>query len=190
MDCKKLTSPASLFLGLVLLTIACQAPEFFRLTLIGPSQGPVRSNFVPPRDVIRVEVGRPLPLESFHAGPNKLAAVEVFVNGQPIRAEETAGQPAFPVNLASVQVLTRDQPSAGNLAGLAYPSGPCRNLARQGGAVQTNALDLRYPATHWSVCHVWVGLIPGAYDLSVVAIDQTGERGEPVVQRIEVTGAP
>lgn len=176
--------------GLVLLTIACQAPELFRLTLIGPAQGPVRSNFVPPRDVIRVEVGRPLPLESFHAGSNKLAGVEVFVNGQPVRAEETAGPSAFPVNLALVQVLTRDQPSAGNLAGLAYPSGACRSLARQGGAVQTNALDLRYPSTHWSVCHVWVGRIPGTYELSVVAIDQTGERGEPVVQRIEVTGAP
>jgi hypothetical protein len=190
MNRQKLTSPVPWLLGLVLLTIACQAPEFFQLTLIGPDQGPVRSNFVPPRDVIRVQVGRPLPLESFHAGSNKLAAVEVFVNGQPVRAEETAGQPAFPVNLAAVEVLTRDRPPAGNLAGLAYPSAPCRSLARQGGVVQTNALELRYPASHWSVCHVWIALVPGVYDLSVVAIDQTGQRGEPIVQRIEVSGAP
>ena len=171
---------------LALLTMACQLSEFINFSSIGPAATGVRSNFVPPREIIQVEVGQPWPIESYHISKNKLEKVEIFVNGQPIRAEKTSGQPTFPEGLATVQGLIRGRPAREAFTVLKFPAAACRILLDKGGPEQTNSLELKFPSSTWSVCHIWLGYIPGTYDLSVVATDKAGQKGEAIVQRIEV----
>ncbi len=179
----KRSTPTILFATiLALLTIACQ---FFESTSLDTSGGP-HSNFVPPRAIIQVDVGELRPIESYHISKNKLGAVEIFVNGQPVRAEETSGQPTFPMELAAVQVLDRGRPAPEAFTMLKFPAATCRILLKKGGSVQTNSLPLKYPSSNWSVCHIWIGHIPGIYDLKVVATDKAGQEGKEIVQRIEV----
>ncbi len=172
---------------LVLLTMACQLSEFINFSSTGPAAtGVPRSNFVPPREIIQVDVGEPWPIESYHISKNKLGAVEIFVNGQPIRAEETSGQPTFPTELATVQALIRGRIAEPSFTVLKFPAATCRILLEKGGPEQTNSLALKYPSSTWSVCHIWIGHIPGAYDLKVVATDKAGQESKEIVQRIEV----
>ncbi len=167
---------------LALLTIACQISETISLD----TSSVPHSNFVPPRAIIQVEVGQPWPIESYHISKNKLDVVEIFVNGQPLRAEETSGQPTFSTELATVQVLDRGRPVHEAFTVLEFPAAICQTLLEKGGPVQTNSLALKYPSSTWSVCHIWIGHIPGIYDLSVVATDKADQKGEAIVQRIEV----
>lgn len=178
----------SAVLGLALLTLSCQSLPGFEI--FGGEEvsaaGQPRSHFVPPQQTIQVRVGQPLPLESYHISRNKLSSIKIFINGQPLRTEETAGQSPFPMELAQAQVLVRDQPPEANLQALTFPSFTCRNLIDKGGPVQRNSLDLEFPSSNWTVCHIWIGRVPGTYDLSLVATDRAGQEGEPIVQRIEV----
>lgn len=144
------------------------------------------SNFVEARQTIRAQVGQPLAIASYHRGEGKLTAVETSINGQPLRSETTAGQPTFPDALATAQVLVGGQPAQVSLQSLTFPSPACQHLLSFGGPVQTNSLPLYPPSSGWTVCHVWVGQTPGIYDLSLVAVDEAGRRGKPIVQRIEV----
>jgi hypothetical protein len=173
--------------GLTFLLVGCQSlPGFNIFETSEPDADAPRSNFVPPRRDIQVGVGQLLPIESYHMGSTKLMTVEIAINGQPIRAEATAGQPnAFPEYLAITQVLVVGQPAQPAFEGLPFPAPVCRNELHDG-PMQTNALLLTPPSSAQTVCHVWIGRIPGTYDLSLVAVDEMGRRGEPIVQRIEV----
>jgi hypothetical protein len=53
-------------------------------------------------------------------------------------------------------------------------------------AVQFDRLTSPFPNTTWNVSLIWIGHTPGTYDLSLVVTDETGHKGEPIVQRIEV----
>lgn len=145
------------------------------------------SNFVDARQTLHAQVGQPLAIASYHRGEGKLTAVETSINGQPLRSEATAGQPnTFPDPLATAQVLVSGQPAQVSLQTVTFPSLACQHLLTFGGPVQTNSLPLSPPSSAWTVCHVWVGQTPGTYDLSLVAVDEAGRKGEPIVQRIEV----
>ena len=176
-------------ISLTLLTTACQSLPGFNI--FSDSQetdgaAPV-SNFVDARQNIQVGAGEPLALASYHRGERKLTALETSINGQPLRSEATAGQAnTFPDNLATAPVLVGGQPAQTNFQQLTFPSPTCQNLLTAGGPVQTNSLPLHPPSSVWTVCHVWIGQTPGTYDLSLVAVDEAGRKGEPIVQRIEV----
>jgi hypothetical protein len=182
---------ASLFFvtSLTFLTTACQSLPGFNIfsdTQETDETAPV-SNFVDARQTLRAQVGQPLAIASYHRGEGKLTAVETSINGQPLRSEATAGQPnTFPDALATAQVLVSGQPAQVSLQPLTFPSPACQHLLTFGGPVQTNSLPLYPPSSAWTVCHVWVGQTPGMYDLSLVAVDEAGRKGEPIVQRIEV----
>lgn len=177
-----------LIIGLTLWLTGCQPlPGFKIFTGVESDQTAPQSKFVSPRPVIQVGVDQPLPLETQHTGSDKLASVEVFVNGQPLRAEATAGQSnVFPEILATAQVLVRDHSPETALPAVKFQSSACRLLQQFGRTIQTNLLPLPYPNSRWTVCHIWTGHIPGTYDLSIVATDVQGRKGQPIVQHIEV----
>jgi hypothetical protein len=191
--------------GLALLTTACQSLPGFNLfsATQEPDPNAPRSNFVAAQEVLLTNAGQPVLIESHHIGVTRVTTVEIAINNQPLRSEATAGQAnVFPQDLATVQVLARGQPTQANLQSLrianlqpldptqgnalASLSPACQELLRSGGPVQTNILTPDTPSARWTVCHLWMGHVPGTYDLSIVAIDEAGRRGEPVTQRIEV----
>ncbi|HRV92473.1 MAG TPA: hypothetical protein P5526_09960 [Anaerolineae bacterium] len=155
-----------LLLGLAVLTLGCQSlldvelPSFF-----GSESEPSwpHSTFVPPTKRTQILQGQPVELETYHLSPNKLTQIEIAVNGQPLRSEETAGAAAFPAGLLNVQVRRDD-----------------------GGLIQTARVTPVLSATTQTVSLVIVGTTPGSYDLSLVAVDEAGQKGEAVTQRIEV----
>jgi hypothetical protein len=176
-------------LSLTLVITACQSlPGFniFSSTAASDEAKPI-SNFVDLRQSIRVGVGEPLAMASYHRGYTKLSALQISVNGQPVRSEATAGQPnTFPDTLAAVQVLVWGQPPRISLQQVNFPSPACQYLRQAGGPVQANPLPLAPSSSVWTVCHIWIGHTPGTYDLSLVAVDDAQRAGEPIVQRIEV----
>jgi hypothetical protein len=198
--------PKFLAIGLILLTTACQTLPGFNLfsATQEPDPNAPRSNFVAAQGVLLTNAGQPVLIESHHIGVTKLMTVEITINNQPPRTEATAGQAnVFPQDLATIQVLERDQPTQPNLQSLRIASNlqffdavqdqslaslspACQELLRSGGPIQANVLTSDTPSSRWTVCHLWIGRVPGTYDLSVVAIDEAGRRGQPVVQRIEV----
>lgn len=186
---KRSTLILFLTLSLALFTTACQSLPGFNIFSGEPGSDEARpvSNFVDPRQSIQVGVGEPLAIASYHRGYTKLSALQISVNGQPVRSEATAGQPTtFPDTLAAAQVLVWGQPAQASLEQVSFPSPTCQYLGQAGGPVQANPLPLAPPSSVWTVCHIWTGHIPGTYDLSLVAVDDAQRAGEPIVQRIEV----
>ena len=175
--------------GLLLFLTGCEVPEdgFGLLGTGSAVAGAPRSNFVSERQVLRVRVGEPTPIESYHlSGPNKLGKLEIFVNGQLVKSEQTDGSLAFPDTLATVQVLERGRPDQPDFAILEFPAPACNRLLVKGGPAAAHLLEREFPASTWTVCHVWIGHIPGTYDLSLRVTDRTGQPGEMITQRIEV----
>jgi hypothetical protein len=186
--CIKLTLISSIAISLIIFATACQSLPGFNIfgTTAEPDADAPRSNFVPPRRDIQVGVDQLLPIESYHIGSTKLMTVEIAINGQPLRAEATAGQAnTFPENLAIAQVLVVGQPPQADLPQLSFPASVCRNELHDG-PVQINMLTLTPPSSAQTVCHIWIGRIPGTYNLSLVAVDTMGRRGQPITQTIEV----
>lgn len=199
-----------LFSALILLTsltTACQSLPGLNLFSAAQeaNQNAPRSNFVAAQEVLLTSIDRPVLIESYHIAATRIVTVEVSINRQPPRAEATAGQAnVFPPDLATLQVLKRGQPAQAGLQAILMaqsgqspdetanpyaqnsPSPACQQLLRSGGPVQTNVLTADTSSSRWTVCHIWVGRVPGTYDLSVAAVDETGLRGDPVTQRIEV----
>lgn len=155
-----------LLLGLAVLTLGCQSvldvelPDFFSST---PQVSWPHSTFVPPTKRTQIVKGQAVELETYHLSPDKLTRIEIAVNGQPLRSEETAGLAAFPAGRLNVQVRGDD-----------------------GGLIQTAQVTPVLSATKQTVSLVVVGTTLGSYDLSVVAFDGSGQAGEAAVQRIEV----
>lgn len=200
----------TLFFALILLTsltTACQSLPGLNLFSAAQesNQNAPRSNFVAAQEVLLTSVDQPVLIESYHIAATKIVTVEVSINHQPPRAEATAGQAnVFPPDLATLQVLERGRPAQAALQSLLAaqsdqssgetanpyaqnsPSPACQELLRSGGPAQTNVFTPDISSSRWTVCHIWVGRVPGTYDLSVAAVDETGLRGDPVTQRIEV----
>lgn len=178
-----------LALSLTLLFTACQSLPGFNIFSNAPASEAAKpvSNFVDPRQSIRVGVDEPLGIASYHRGYTKLSALQISINGQPVRSEATAGQPnTFPGTLATSEILVWGQPPQVSLERVSFPSPACQYLRRADGPVQTNPLPLTPPSSVWTVCHIWIGHTRGTYDLSLVAVDDAQRAGEPIVQRIEV----
>jgi len=150
--------------GLIIITMACQTLNNLNITGTSvptptPQSWP-HSTFVPPRKHVQVPAEQRLQIDSYHASTTNLEAVEIFVNGQKLVPEETAatGQTGtFPRDLADVQLRTEDDEPTANA-----------------------------PTAGKKITLIWVGHVPGTYELKMVATDASGRTGNPIVQLIEV----
>ena len=181
-----------LVVGLLLGLTGCEVPEnrFGLLGGGGSAQGAPHSNFVSATRILRVMVGQPVPIESYHlTHSGKLGQLEIFVNDQPVTSEQTGGEVVFPEYLAELEVLQRGRPAQPAFSLLEFPAPACRRLLTTGGPVKAYIIEREFPAAYWTVCHVWIGFKPGTYDLSLQVTDLEGRQGEKITQRIEVLGA-
>ena len=189
-------------IGLILLLTACEVPD----TLGPPGSGPRPSSVLasayklieragsqsieytkfPAQKVYRIGAGKYLDLESYHLSRNsKFGRVDIWVNGQLVRSEQAGGPAAFPDYLGEMQVLGWvDEGNPPEF--LIFPSSTCPRVGPMNQMRRLNPVDLEYPAAAWSLCHTWIGLVPGTYELKMQATDLAGVKGEPIVQRIEV----
>jgi len=117
------------------------------------------STFVPLRNTVQVEVGKPLIMESRHIGPAQLQQVTIAINDPD---DPDGNVTTFPPELATVRVLNEDQLLSTDIA--------------------TPAL----PTKDWTLSLQWVGFTPGTYNLTLQATDVDGKQSDPVTQRIEV----
>jgi hypothetical protein len=178
-----------LVVGLLLWLTGCEVPEdrFGLLGAGGPAEGAPHSNFVSATRILRVKVGQPIPIESYHlTHSGKLGQLEIFVNDQPVTSEQTGGEVVFPEYLAELEVLQRGRPAQPAFSLLEFPAPTCRRLLTTGGPVKVHVIEREFPAAYWTVCHVWIGFKPGTYDLSLRATGRNGQPGEMITQRIEV----
>lgn len=154
--------------GLAVLTLGCQSLLDIELPTFGQTADAEmswpHSTFVPPTKRVQIFTGQALELETYHLSPEQLTDIQIFVNGQPLRSEETAGSTAFPDRLLNVQVRSGED----------------------GRLVQTARVTPALPTSEETVSVVVIGNTPGRYDLSLVAADEAGQEGTPIVQRIEV----
>ena len=176
-------------ISMLLWLTGCEVPED-RLSLLASGEsvkGVSLSNFVSAYRVLPIRLGQPIPIESYHLDRDgRLGTLEIFVNDQPVKSEQT-GLTAFPDNLATLQVLLRDRPAAQPaFALLEFPAPACERLSVTGGPARAHVVERAFPSSTWTVCHVWVGYIPGVYDLSLRITDRDGKQGEMITQRIEV----
>jgi hypothetical protein len=187
-------SKMSLWLGvgLAFFTLACQTLTDLAVGNAAlPTPTPIawpHSAFVPPLERSQVLVGEPLALETHHLTrmTNQLNTLRFFVNGQPIRTEETADQVTFPPNLASFYIVTVEQPEQALLANVEPFLPPtCQDVLEQEGVVLHSPLS-QYPSSDWNVCYIWIGHVPGTYDVSMQVVDSAGDESEIIIQRIEV----
>jgi hypothetical protein len=179
-------------LGLAVFTLACQTLTDLAVTNATlPTPTPIawpHSAFVPPLERSQVMLGEPLALETHHLTrmTDQLIALRILVNGQPIRTEETAGQVTFPPELATFHIVTVEQPEQVVLADVEPFLPPtCQDVLEQEGVVLHSPLS-RYPSSDWNVCYIWVGHVPGTYDVSMQVVDSAGNESEFIIQRIEV----
>ena len=148
---------------------------------------------LPAQPTFQVAMSRPsegiihrLDIESYHLSrSSKFGRVDIWVNGQLVRSEQSSGPAAFPDDLAQMQVLGWPD-GAASPEFMLLPSSNCERVGEKGVARRLNPIELKYPSSTWSLCHTWVGLTPGTYELKMQVTDRDGVPGEPVVQRIEV----
>lgn len=173
-------------LGSLFLLVGCEVPE---LSLVDSATGGPRSNFVEHRAIVRANVGEPLPIESYHIGQKKLDSVEISINDRPIGPPESDGIVAtFPYTQATVVIENRAQPIL-----IDSPKTKPQLVTIMVGPkpLYTHSVRPKYKTSTWSYTLIWVGHIPGTYDLKLQATDSAepdkdGQPGEPIVQRIEV----
>jgi hypothetical protein len=154
---------------LCLFNLGCQAITEFATNLGSGgtpeiAKGWPHSTFVPFRESVQVEVGQPLSLESHHISPNGMARLKIFVNDEPVKVKGSSEQDAiFSNESGDIQIKINAQHDEANIVKSEYP---------------TNS--------DWTVSLIWIGSVPGTYDLSLVAIDLAGNDIPPITQRIEV----
>ncbi len=171
-------------LGLLLVTSACQSlPGFNLFSSDGAgSQEAPHSNFVAAQAVLQAGAGQPVALETYHVGVTPVATVTVSINGQPAAGEVAP----FPRDRATVQVLERGQPAQPEFQTLTFPGRACQTLLQLGGPAQRYIINLEYPTSALTLCHIWRASVPGVYELSVAATDTAGHTGDAIYQWIEV----
>ncbi|MEW5960619.1 MAG: hypothetical protein AB1801_23090 [Chloroflexota bacterium] len=175
--------------SLLVVFTGCEVPEdrFGWLGGGGPAEGAPHSNFVSAYHILRVKAGQAIPIESYHlTRAGKLGKLEIFVNDQPVTSEQVRPDAAFPDTLATLQVLERGRAAQPAFSLLEFPAPACRRLLITGGPANAHLIEREFPASYWTVCHVWIGHIPGTYDLSLRATDLDNRPGETITQRIEV----
>jgi hypothetical protein len=131
-------------------------------------------------------VGQQVEIESYHLSRgSRLGEVQIWVNDQLIRSEQTAAPSNFPDYLGDIQVLGWiDQRDATKF--LIFPSATCDYTKQVGEPRSKNPIELDYPSSSWSLCHIWIGFVPGNYVLSLEAADSAGNIGSRITQHIEV----
>jgi hypothetical protein len=157
-----------LMMTLCLFNLGCQAVTEFAANLGSGGTPEIakdwpHSTFVPLRESIQVEVEQPLSLESHHISPNGMAQLKIFVNDDPVKFKASSEQGTiFSNESGDIQIMVNAQHS------------------------EANAVKPEYPNSDWTVSLIWIGDVPGTYDLSLVAIDVAQNHIPPVTQRIEV----
>ena len=153
--------------GLALMLVGCQSiTEFTSFSLEGTpvtSKSWPYSTFVPLRESVQIDVGETLHLESLHVSPAGLAKLEIFVNGSPVVVTASSEEDIIFSNASgNIQILVDAQPGQGN------------------------SVEPEFPNSDWTVSLIWIGHVPGTYNLSLVVTDRAGKPGNRVTQWIEV----
>jgi hypothetical protein len=117
-----------------------------------------------PQETVPVLQGQAVQIDTIHLTPALLRTVSIFINGQPVRGEETAPGDPFPDGYVNLLVRSEDR------------------------LVKTGVFRPKWPTREEKLSLVWVGLVPGTYELSLVATDiaDPEQPGNKIVQRIEV----
>lgn len=122
-----------------------------------------------PQETVPVPAGQPVLIETIHLSPTLLDNVAIFINGQPLTQEEGSEVVPFPGGYIDLVVHSDDRVAR---TGIFRPPWPIRE----------EKLSL-----------LWVGLVPGVYELSLVASREPDDPqqagavpGNTIVQRIEV----
>jgi hypothetical protein len=146
------------------LLLACEFTDSFGFTSTNPSATEPLSTFVPQQDLAITQATQPLTLESRHVSTDGLAKLELWVNDIPVNPALPAGQgTAFTNDAGNIQILV-DAPHG-----------------------EANSVKPEYPTNdEWTVSLVWIGYVPGTYNLILMATDNLGRTGVPITQRIEV----
>ena len=122
-----------------------------------------------PQETVPVPAGKVVLIESIHLCPTLLDNIAISINGQPLTKEENSNVTPFPGGYINLLVQSEDKLLR---TGLFRPPWPIRD----------EKLSL-----------LWVGLVPGTYELELVAKRKPEDpqqsdliTGNSIVQRIEV----
>lgn len=130
--------------------------------LAGP--GDLPPGLLLPQETVPVPRGQAVQIDTIHLTPALLRTISIFINGQPVSGEETAEGEPFPEGYVNLLVRSEDR------------------------LVKTGVFRPQWPTREQELSLVWVGLVPGTYELSLSATDITdpAQPGNVIVQRIEV----
>lgn len=188
---KKLALLIAVVLAAALLVAACDITDA-SLGLAAPEPAPA-STFVTARARLQVGVGETVLIETYHLSQNSPAAMKVWVNGQPVGADEsTPAAAVFPDSLATVELATvRPVPAVFNCAAVVCLSTADNEPVMvkaiiQRGPLRSAVLRPEFPNSTWAAPLLWTGHVPGTFDLSVQVTDRAGKTGPKITQRIEV----
>ncbi len=177
-----------LTLTLAFFTTACQSP--LKISLRGETnQGGPHAAFIPFWAVVQTEVRQPLSLQTFYTSPdrlNKLKALAIKINGQPVKFHRSGGlllAPYPPAEGEAPASLEAACASNSNYLAVLQISPETIQLAD---TPVLETLPARFPNSTWPVSLTWYGCFPGTYELSLAATDTANPESQPVTQRIEV----
>jgi hypothetical protein len=121
-----------------------------------------------PQETVPVPAGKVVLIESIHLSPTLLDNISISINGQPLTKEENSTVTAFPGGYINLLVQSEHK------------------------LLRTGLFRPPWPIREEKLSLLWVGLIPGTYELKLVASrkpedpQQTNIIGNSIVQRIEV----
>ncbi len=177
-------------IGLTLLTLACQpvstlvnssSPQ--RLQRIELGDKPLSTFVAPDAPIVRVGVNEPIILTTYHVSRNKLDKLEILVNDQLVRTEDSSAQATtFSPDLSLVQVVDNGEVKLS-------AASPAIEVAVDDtfvDVVTVNPVKPKSLTSAWTVSLLWRGRVPGTYKVSLQVTDEADRKGEPVVQWIEV----
>lgn len=122
-----------------------------------------------PQETVPVPAGQPVLIETIHLSPTLLDSIAIFINGQPLPSEENAGVTPFPGGYVDLVAHSDDR------------------------VARTGVFRPTWPIREEKLSLLWVGRVPGTYELRLVATRKPDDpqqaeviRGNTIVQRIEV----
>ena len=121
-----------------------------------------------PQKTVPVPAGKAVLIESIHLSPTLLDNIAISINGQPLTKEENSPVTPFPGGYINLLVQSENK------------------------FLRTGLFRPPWPIREEKLSLLWVGLVPGTYELKLVASrkpedpQQSNITGNSIVQRIEV----